>query len=266
MKPKYRYPVSEKATIPEALAAYYVEKDGFLVLDIDGAGDAAALNQKIQEFRTNNTKAKEDLEEIAALATGKDPAAFKGMAKEAIVLEINTHRDAAEKAGSAKTKTEIEAAAEAKITAMKTAHQNELNKISAERATLQQERDARSAELATLKIHKAVLDEATKLGARPEALDDIAARAAAVFSLDDKGVPVARKGDTPLFDPATGEALTVQHFAKSLTQTAKHLFVESTGSGSEGGSGGKPPGAVNGENPWDPKHLNRTRQNKRRYK
>lgn len=269
MKPKFRYPVAEKATIPEHLLPHYVEKDGVLTLDIDGAGDAVALNRKLDEFRTNNQNLRQDVEEVAAAATGKDAGAFKGVEKATIIAEVTASVAAAATAGSAKTKQEIETASEAKITAQAAAHKREVDRLTAEHTAARKE-------LSELKIDKAVLDEATRLGLRPEANPDVMARARSIFTLDDKGNPVARGADgSPLFDQTTGNPLCIAAWTKQLSGTAPHLFKESAGPGGGeappagggagggaggAGGGGRPPGAAGGVNPWNPKTINRTKQ------
>ena len=266
MKPKFRHPIADKASIPEALLPFYVEKDGFMVLDIDGAGDAVALNKKLDEFRNNNQTIRQDLEEVAAAATGKDAAAFKGVPKDSILSEITTAVAAHTAAGSAKTKQEIEAASEARITAMTAAHKREADRLTSEHAAARKE-------LSELKIDKAVLDEATRLGLRPEANPDVMARARAIFTLDDKGNPVARNPDgTPMFDPTTGDPLNIASWSKHLSGTAPHLFKESQGAGSGdaapagggggGGGGGGAPKPTTGVNPWKKETWNLSEQGK----
>lgn len=259
MKPKFRYPVAEKANIPEGIAPYYVEKDGFLTLDIDGAGDAVALNRKLDEFRTNNQTLRQDIEEVAAVATGKKPEDFRGVAKDTILTDVTSAVAAHAAAGSAKTKEQIEAASEARITAMTNAHKTEVQRLTTENAAARKE-------LSELKIDKAVLDEATRNGLRPEAGPDVMARARSIFTLDDKGNPVARNPDgTPMFDQTTGNPLDIKTWTTQLSTTAAHLFKESQGAGTGGGDapggGGKPPAGA-GVNPWKKETFNRTEQAK----
>lgn len=252
MKPKYRYPVANKDEIPAELSAYYKESNGFLVLDIEGAADA----EKLTEFRNTNTRLTGEIEIIAAAATGKTAAEFRGAKHDAILAEITAAREAAEAAGSAKGKEEIDKAATARIEALKTSHAREI-------ATREERITKQNTELSRLKIDHKILELGTAAGLLPTAADDLAARASRVFSLDEHGQIIARKPDgTALFDDK-GEDMTPEKWIESQRTAATHLFKPAEGTGSPGGGGGGAPaktGLGAGPNPWDPKTTNRTLQ------
>lgn len=257
MKLKFRVPADQKDTIPAAFLEYYTldEKTGTYTLNVDGAVGA----ERVAEFRTNNETLRLELEEIAAAATGKTAAEFKGAKKDAILAEIKTANDAHAAAGNAKTKTEVEAAAQARIDALNASHTRAMQ-------TLQTTADARQKELSALKIDAAVLAEATKLGLRPTATEDITFRAGRVFSLGDDGKPVAKDAEgKQIFDlDAQGEPLGIAAWVKKQVTAAPHLFESSEGGGTGGGGAGKPAAKQigTGPNPWDPKTLNITEQGK----
>lgn len=243
MKPKYKYALADKASIPEALAAFYIEKDGFLILDVDGAADAS----RVAEFRTNNEALRRELEEIAAAATNKTPADFRGAKKDAILAEITAAHEAASKAGNAKTKQEIEEAANARIEALKTSHANAL-------AAAQKAAEDSKKELSKLKIDAAVLEKAGA-GLRKNSPQFLIDAASKVFSLDENGKIVARDSEgKQLFDTSTGEPLGIEAWVKKSQAEYPFLWEDSSGAGSEGGAGGgKPPVKTDGLNPWDKK-------------
>lgn len=249
MKPKYKYPVADKASIPEALAAFYIEKDGFLILDVDGAADAS----RVAEFRTNNETMRRELEEIAAAATGKTPAEFKGAKKEAILAEITAAQEAHTKAGSAKTKTEIEEAANARIEALKASHATALT--AAQNAAAESKK-----QLSKLKIDAAVLEKAGA-GLRKNSPQFLIDAAAKIFSLDDEGKIIARDADgKQIFDTSSGEPLGIESWVKKSQNEYPFLWEDSAGAGSEGGAGKQTPAGGTGVNPWDAKTWNLSQQ------
>lgn len=255
MKPKFYYTEAEKASIPEALAAFYVAKDGGYVLDVDGAADA----RRLAEFRNNNDALKAQVENLAAAATGKQPVEFRNVKPEAILAEITAARDADRASGSAKGREAVEEASRQQIEALKTAHKNEL----ATRDTKIQEHQK---ELSRLKIDHKILEVGTAAGLLPTAGEDLAFRASKVFSLDpDTGKILAKNPDgTGMFD-TQGEPMTPEKWveAQRKNPNAVHLFKPAEGSETPGGGagGGNGGGATfKGPNPWDPKSLNRTQQ------
>lgn len=95
---------------------------------------------------------------------------------------------------------------------------------------------------------------------RPEAVEDVKFRGRSLFVMED-GRPVAIRDGAKVFNK-NGELLTIENFAEELSQTAKHLFNDSHGSGSDA-SAGKGSPALNGTiNPWKKETFNRTLQMK----
>jgi hypothetical protein len=64
---KYRY--AAKSEVPADLAAHYVEREGALVLDVEGVVEKA----RVDEFRANNIALQKQVSELTAKYQGIDP-------------------------------------------------------------------------------------------------------------------------------------------------------------------------------------------------
>ena len=76
MAVKFRF--NSKDEVPAALAAYYVERDGAWVLDVDGVVDKS----KLDEFRANNITLSNQLAEQKKRFEGIDPDQVRKLAEE----------------------------------------------------------------------------------------------------------------------------------------------------------------------------------------
>lgn len=232
MKPKFIY--TNEADIPAALKPHYVQSGDKWVLDVEGAVPKTQLD----EFRTNNIALKEKLD-----AFGDTPP---DRVKELLAKEADF------KGGNPKTKEEIEAAVQARVADMRTAHEAALKTANEKAAKLQ-------SDLESHVIDRALLEAGTAVGLRQTAVADLTYRGRQRFRLDEHGKPVAidDKGQT-VYGPA-GDPLSPADFVTALTKEAPHLFDPSAGSGAGGsGSGGRGnPGATN---PWKPETYNLTAQ------
>lgn len=86
----------------------------------------------------------------------------------------------------------------------------------------------------------AVRSAAAQAGALPEASDDFVFRSRGQFQLDDSGDVVAVDKDGQVVYGKDGKTpFTPAEWAKSLRDTAPHLFPRATGAGATGNPGGK---------------------------
>jgi hypothetical protein len=218
--------------IPEALSQYYTESDGKWILNCEGAAPAA----KVDEFRRNNIELKKQVEAFA----GIDPKRFKDLEKKEADFE----------AGKADSKEKVEELVAKRVAKMSEEHQAAVDGLSKERETLHKQ-------LSALQIDQAVITQASELGLRKTAHDDIVGRAKGTWRLED-GKPVAYNGEAEKIFGRSGEPISMKEWAEGLAKTAPHLFEENTGAGS--GGGGTSGKGDDGANPWHEKSWNLTKQ------
>jgi hypothetical protein len=121
------------------------------------------------------------------------------------------------------------------------------------------ERDALHGRLAQVQINQGALASAARRGLKPTAGADLAARARAVFRLED-GIPKAYEpdGQTPKLGRDGVSPLTLDEWVEGLAAEAPHLFAENSGGGAHGGNAHA--GGAFGDNPWKRETFNLTRQ------
>ena len=238
-----KYKVKAKDEIAPELQSLYVECDGGLVLDVDGAADKS----KLDEFRTTNVSLLKQLQDLKQKYDGIDPDEVRTLAEEKRKLEEQQQL----KAG------EFERVLESRVNTIKSTLEKQLAAASADR-------DALNGRLTTIQIDQAVVTEATKRGLRPTAFPDITARARHTFRLvngvpqafeaDGQTVRVGRDGLTPL---------TMAEWIEMQVSDAPHLFENNAGGGAAGnGSGGAGGGQRSVKNPFRKETWNLTEQMK----
>ena len=236
-----KFKIKSKDEVPADVQALYVERDGALVLDIDGAVDKS----KLDEFRANNITLSNQLAEQRKRFEGIDPDEVRRLAEEKQRLEEAQQL----KAG------ETEKVVEARVKAAR----GELEK---QVSTLASERDALNSRLVTIQIDQGVVAAATKRGLRGTAIPDITARARNVFRLVN-GVPTAFEADgqTVRVGKDGSAAMTLDEWVEQQVADAPHLFESNAGGGAaSNGSGGVGNRSV--KNPFRKESWNLTEQMK----
>ena len=161
---KYKY--SNLKEIPAEDVRLYVERAGEWVLDAEGDGSKA----KLDEFRQNNITLTNQLKKFE----GIDPDAVRQLAVEKAKLEEE------QRLKDGKFQEVLDARLKA-----------EREKVF---APVVAERDALNGRLSALLIDQAVVAEATKRGLRPTAIPDVTSRARNTFKLVG-GMPRAFDGE-----------------------------------------------------------------------
>jgi hypothetical protein len=227
-----KYKFKDVKEIPAGDERHYVERDGEWVLDAEGDGSKA----KLEEFRANNIALANQLKRFE----GIDPEEVRKLADEKRKLE-----EAAQiKAG------EVDKVLAARLKA-------ELDKV---HAPVVAERDALHGRLTAIQIDQAVVNEATKRGLRATAIPDVTARARLNFKLVD-GVPQAFDGDKVRPGKDGVAPMTLAEWVDALVSDAPHLFEANAGGGAAGsGSGGA--GNRSAKNPFRKETWNLTEQMK----
>lgn len=214
MKPKYTY--TNAADIPPALKDFYTEKDGKWTIDIDGA----ASIERVTEFRDKNIALQKENTDLKAT--------WDGFSKDEVAALIE--KKAEIEGAKVKNDGEFQVKLKERTDAMKLDYEKKL-------ADLQKVSDRQSVQLSEVIIDKHLIEEATKLGLRPEAAEDLLNRGRSVFKLKD-GKPVAFNKDGAEIYDTDASPLQPANWIKGLAKSAPFLFVESAGGGSQGGAGG----------------------------
>ena len=215
LRPKY----GAKEEIPADQVAFYVEREGAWVLDVDGDVEKA----KLDEFRNTNVALLKERDELKKRFEGIDPDEVRKLAEEKRRLEEERQL----KAG------EIEKVVENRVRGLKADWEKQV-------ATLTSERDALNGRLTAIQIDQGVITAATKRGLRPTAIVDITARARSVFKLVN-GAPRAFEADgqTVRYGKDGVTPMTLEEWVDTQVSEAPHLFESNAGGGAAGnGSGG----------------------------
>jgi hypothetical protein len=162
-----KYQVKTKAEVPAEHAALYIEKDGVLILDVEGV----VSKDKLEEFRTNNINLQNQLKSFEGIDVQK--------ARELLQKQKELEE------GELLKKGDVGALIESKLAPFKTDLEKE-----------RQKNQALLAQIEAAKLTDAVSAAGTKAGIRPSALPDLQARAARAFKVVDGTVVPVEAGNT----------------------------------------------------------------------
>lgn len=233
-----KFSYDNEADVPADLKQYYKEVDGKWVLQCEGA----VSKVRLEEFRTNNINLEKENRDLKEKFKDIDPEEARHLKTIKTELEDKKLKE-----------KDLDKVIEQRVGEMKTKHEREIK-----------ERDDKlnlaNTELSRLKISDAAVTEATRLGLRAGAKDDLVARVSGTFRLEG-GKPVAFGTDGQKIYGSDGGELTIKEAVEKLTKDAPHLFEPSEGTGANG-TQGKPGsgGIIPGRNPWSKDHWNLTQQ------
>ncbi len=244
-----KFRVKSKDEVPAELQGLYVEREGALVLDVEGAVEKA----KLDEFRANNIALTNQLAEQKKRFEGIDPEEVRKLAEEKQRLE-----EAQQLKGG-----EVEKVVEGRLKAAKAEWDKQMSAVTGQR-------DALNSRLTAIQIDQGVITAATKRGLRPTAIPDITARARTVFRLVD-GAPRAYEADGQSVRVGKDgiSPMTLDEWVDQQVADAPHLFESNAGGGGGGatsqygyGSGGVGGGNRSVRNPFRKESWNLTEQMK----
>lgn len=213
LKAKYK----SKSDIPEGQEAFYVEKDGEFILQVEGM----VPKDRIDEFRDNNIDLKKQLSDLQSKMSGFDMDKIL----EALKKQQGDEEQELIKAGK------IDELIEMKLKAAQEKHASEYK-------TVEDANKALTGQLETLTIDNALRDIATKAGVADTAMSDVLSRGKQVYKLvDGKPTPHDSNGNV-IYKTGSTDPMGMDDWMKGLSGDAPHLFKSSSGGGSQHGNGG----------------------------
>jgi hypothetical protein len=240
-----RLQISTLSEVGEHVQGEYDERDGKFYLRLDGdprsthslvsLAELTESNDKVVEFRDNNRSLmskQSTMETELARFDGFDtsePAKLK-----ARIAELEAAADSAPNTDDLTER--ISKAVEQAQTPLLT----KITELETKNAASEEKAAESDRKVETEGIKNALTQVGIEQGVRKEAMADYLARGTGVFVMED-GVPVAMKGDTPLFSQVKpAERLTMSEWAEDLAEAAGHLFEGSSGGGAAHDSPGGP--------------------------
>ncbi len=213
---KLKYKLDNLDGLDEALKGLYSQgSDGKFYLDVDGV----VAKERLDEFRQTNVDLMKKIDSVKDVDLEK----YKAWEEE--------HRKKAE--GELINAGKVDELIEQRVKAMKDDYEAKI-KVYEDRISTDNRR------LEVLLIDNEVRAAAVKAGVAPSAVDDVLLRAKTVYSVKD-GLPVAldSKGQT-IYGKDGQTPLAIPDWVTGLKENASHLFVPSSGTGSNGGGGPRP--------------------------
>jgi len=206
------YEVNDINTIPEALRSQYKQDGAVFRLDVSGV----VPTTRLEEFRNNNIRLQQEIEKFK----GVDPAKYAELQEQA--------RKLAE--GELIKKGDVDGLVNLRVGEMKKTYETQVQELTGKLSSADQN-------LARLLIDNVVKSEGLKAGVLPTAMDDLALRAGATFSIQN-GVPVMKDAQGNVVYGKDGTTpKSIAEFVGDLRKNAPHLFQGFNGSGAGGGGG-----------------------------
>lgn len=232
MKPTY----AKKEDIPKGLEAFYAEKDGVWVLQVEGlvpAADLTAANTRLDEFRSNNISLTQKLKEFEGktVLTQEEQEQYDALKATAQDIEDKNLIDAGKIDELVATRTQR---LQADFDSKEKRYKEELEKAQASGANFE-------SRLAGVLVEAEVGKILSLTGVTPVqgALPDITARARKTWKVDDKGELVALDSNgNPVYGTDPSKPLSMEEWAAQTVKDAPYFFGKSTGTGGEGNDEG----------------------------
>lgn len=245
LKKKY----ATKDEVPADFTGAYVEKGGEMVLDIEIEGLIPA--SRLDPFRTNNTKAKEFLEQYGTVEEQNGTLAFTPRIDPKVYDSLKAREDELKDDSAIKEKVDKRVTAATKE--MQETNQRETAKKDQQIADLK-------GKLKSTLIKSEALSEATQFGILKNATDAFTLMIDQAWTLDESGEPVAYEADGKTIklnengDPMKGKEALKFFVKKMATDTNKFMFAPNEGGGGDSSVRGSGSQSDNGDvNLWDMK-------------
>lgn len=184
---------------------------------------------ELAQFRDNNINLQKEIKEIKDKFNGLDPEEAKKALARLKELEKG--------GGSTFTKEQLEAEVNNRTANMNQAHKSELEKLQASNGDLNNR-------LTRVMVNGLLSDVALskEVGVKPEALSTLQMMAERIWTLDDKGNPVAKDANGVMYG-TDGKTLDMKAWVMAQKKDHAYLFNEPAGGGADGNkSKGNPTG------------------------
>lgn len=241
-----RHSFATESEIPAELRAFYDKgQDGKFYLQVEGMVPKA----RHDEFRDNNQRLERELSEEKAKTSGLNIV----RAKELLQLDAEGKIVKKGEGGG----QDIEAQVAERTKTMKDDFDRRMTAQNETHAKALKDADDKAkklgARLSTTLIDEAIAKAALAQGARPEAIDDIRARARGTFQLEGDEIVAKDSQGNKVYGKDGMKSLTIEEYVTGLPAAAPHLFKETRGTGAgsdqrEVGADGKT--IATDENPW----------------
>lgn len=208
---------------------YKKGSDGKYILDIDGVPRGFVERSKLDEFRDNNTKLKEEVEKWEGKFKDVDPDKYYDL----LDKEDKLNTEKMVEAGK------VDEIVDQKVQKVKEDATNQVNNAKTEMEKAQKRAEQSEARLASLAIQTEAgreLENVDTVRLRKGAFPDFITRVQNTFHYED-GQLVARDVDGNARYNKESDPLTVRDFIGELVESAPHLFEESKGGGAGSSTG-----------------------------
>lgn len=220
-----QYKIDTLEGVDESVQSLYKEADGGgYQLDVDGV----APKEKVKEFRDNNIELTQKMTAIEDRLQGLDVDQFNQMfqtVQKMAQSESDTEMTQAIEGGAEAVQALIESRAAQRAEAMKADLQHKLDETTSAGDNYREQ-------LEEAKITAELTRLAAEKGVRTTAVDDVLLRGKQIFKLSDQGDVVALKDGNIVYNK-DNQPLTINEYISELSETAPHLFEQSTGGGSD---------------------------------
>ncbi len=208
-----KFKIAKLEEVEEQFRGLYVKNsDGGYSLEVDGGVDA----DRLKEFRETNVRLMKEAERFKDL----NPEKYQEL------MELQRQREEKELID----KGEVDKVVQGRVEAMKKEYETQVQALTGTNTAM-------TRQLEMLMIDNTVRTAATKIGIRPEAVDDVLLRSKQVFSIKE-GKVVALDAEGKIVYGKDGTTpLGIEEWSGGLKATAPHLYLDSKGAGA-GGSGG----------------------------
>lgn len=215
MKPKFSYPSQADIPADNPFKDRYVERDGKWILDIEGA----VATERLAEFRDKNIVLTKENADLKSTWEGFDKAEVEALIAKKAEIE----------GAKIKSEGEFNQKLQERTAALKAESDKKI-------AELEKAKADNEAKLAEIIIDKALLEEGTKLGLRPEAADFLTTIGRKTFRMEN-GQPVAYGPDGKQLFDTEANPMKISNFVAEIAKKNAFAFKESTGGGAPGGAG-----------------------------
>lgn len=219
-------------SIPDGIREYAKQNDdGKWVVNV-------APNEKLVEFRDNNIKFRNEIDQLKATVSR-----FNSIAEDPTELADELSRlrevDQSVKDGKLKGNDAVAREVETRVKQMEESYKAQINELGGKlQSAIEEGGEAKRAYRQSVldrEVTNAVMSKDS--GANPEALPDFLSRASRTFTVTEKGQVVAMDGDAVLYGADGATPMSPKEWLGKIIEEAPYLSKSSAGGGAAGSRG-----------------------------